>query len=87
METDIKELLSISDETIQMLRDIYCSTPSTAKAILYIFAYGFEQGYESINNDTSTDFQLLSKEYYDCVVREKHLENETRRHIALYSIT
>ena len=75
--------MNLNDETIQMLRDLYCSTPSTAKAILYIFAYG----YESINNDTSTDFQLLSKEYYDCVVREKHLENETRRYIALYSIT
>jgi len=37
----------LDDETIQKLRDLYYSTPSTAEAIIYIFAYGFEYGYES----------------------------------------
>lgn len=37
----------LDDETIQKLRDIFISAKSDAESIIYIFAYGFEYGYES----------------------------------------
>jgi len=87
METDIKELLSISDETLATLKSIFQTTPTYAEAMIKAYTLGAAQSSQhvSINEMKLMDIKELSSELkyvpieldiYD-FVRRFYLEQES----------